>query len=53
LGFRFLRLTTLAVSPENRERAFSAHFQSQVDAGLFAPGDTTIEQLRVVAQEQV
>jgi len=53
LGFRFLRLTTLAVSPENRERAFSAHFQSQVDAGLFAPRDTTIEQLRSVAQEQV
>lgn len=52
-GFRFLRLTTLAVSPQNRRRAFSTHFQSQVDAGLFAPGEATIEQLRRVAQEQL
>jgi hypothetical protein len=53
LGFRFLRLTTLAVSPANRARAFSSHFQSQVDAGLFAPGETTIQQLRRVAEEQL
>lgn len=52
-GFRFLRLTTLAVSPQNRRRAFTAHFQSQVDAGLFAPGEATIEQLRRVAEEQL
>lgn len=52
-GFRFLRLTTLAVSPQNRRRAFSTHFQSQVDAGLFAPGEATIEQLRRVAEEQL
>jgi hypothetical protein len=52
-GFRFLRLTTLAVSPQNRRRAFSTHFQSQVDAGLFAPGEATIEQLRRVAEEQM
>jgi hypothetical protein len=53
IGFRFLRLTTLAVSPQNRRRAFTAHFQSQVDAGLFAPGEATIEQLLRVAQEQL
>jgi hypothetical protein len=53
VGFRFLRLTTLAVSPQNRRRAFSSHFQSQVDAGLFAPGEATIEQLLRVAQEQL
>lgn len=52
-GFRFLRLTTLAVSPKNRRRAFTSHFQSQVDAGLFAPGEATIEQLRRVAEEQL
>lgn len=52
-GFRFLRLTTLAVSPPHRQRAFSAHFQAQVDAGLFNPGETTIRQLREVAAEQL
>ena len=52
-GFRFLRLTTLAVSPSNRRRAFTTHFQSQVDAGLFAPGEATIEQLRRIAEEQL
>jgi hypothetical protein len=53
VGFRFLRLTTLAVSPQNRRRAFTTHFQSQVDAGLFAPGEATIAQLRRVAEEQL
>lgn len=52
-GFRLLRLTTLAVSPEHRRRAFTTHFQSQVDAGLYAPAETTIAQLRRVAQEQL
>lgn len=52
-GFRFLRLTTLAVTPAHRKRAFSSHFQSQVDAGLFAPGEATVEQLRAVAREQL
>lgn len=52
-GFRFLRLTTLAVSPPHRKRAFSAHFQAQVDAGLFTPGETTIRQLRRIAEEQL
>lgn len=52
-GFRFLRLTTLAISPPNRQRAFTAHFQSQLDAGLFAPGEATIQQLRRVAEDQL
>lgn len=52
-GFRFLRLTTLCVSPQHRERAFSTHFRSQLAAGLFAPGETTIDQLRRVAEDQL
>lgn len=52
-GFRFLRLTTLAVSPANRARAYTAHFQAQVAAGLFAPGRVTVEQLAQIAREQV
>lgn len=52
-GFRFLRLTTLAVAPEHRARAFTSHYQSQVSAGLYAPGQATIEQVRRVAQEQL
>lgn len=51
-GFRFLRLSTLAVSPKHRERAFTTHFQAQVAAGLFAPGETTIEQLHRLASRQ-
>jgi hypothetical protein len=47
-GFRLLRLTTLAVSPEHRARAFSAHFQAQVQAGLFEPDTTELQQLRAL-----
>lgn len=52
-GFWFLRLTTLAVSPTNRARAFGNHFKQQIQNGLFNPGVTTIKQLRDVAMEQV
>lgn len=52
-GFRFLRLTTLAVSPANRRRAFSSHFEAQVDGGLFEPGGATIEQIERLTQEQL
>ena len=52
-GFRFLRLSTLAVSPQHRARAFTAHFQAQLDAGLFAPGEATIEQIRRLAASQL
>lgn len=52
-GFWFLRLTTLAVSPENRARAFNAHFKQQVDNGLFSPGTTQLNQLLSIASEQI
>jgi hypothetical protein len=52
-GFRFLRLSTLAVSPWHRARAFTTHFQAQVVAGLFAPHEATIEQLRRLAESQL
>lgn len=52
-AFRFLRLTTLAVSPENRRRAFTEHFEAQVRGGLFSPGTVTIDQIARVAGMQV
>jgi hypothetical protein len=50
---RLLRLTTLAVAPEDRARAFSDHFQQQLDNGLFSPESTRIEQLHEFALEQL
>ncbi|OTG81038.1 hypothetical protein [Acinetobacter sp. ANC 4648] len=52
-GFWFLRLTTLAISPENRQRAFTSHFKQQIDNGLFSPGTTQLAQLKSVALEQI
>ncbi len=52
-GFRFLRFTTLAVSPANRARAFSSHFQAQLDAPLYRPAQATIQQLHAVALLQL
>ena len=52
-GWWFLRLTTLAVSPQNRKRAFSTHFQQQVDNGLYSPGTTDLQQLIDVAIAQL
>jgi hypothetical protein len=52
-GFRFLRLTTLSISPENRRRAFTRHFDAQVEGGLFAPGSVTIGDLKRGAEEQL
>ena len=52
-GARLLRLTTLTANPMDRARAFSAHFQQQIDSGLFSPDTTTIEQLIEFAHEQV
>ena len=43
---RFLRLTTLAVSPKVRQRAFSAQFEAQVRSNMLSPGSTTIDDLR-------
>lgn len=51
-GFWFLRLTTLAISPKNRARAFSTHFKQQVQNGLFNPETTVVSQLMDVAQQQ-
>ncbi|MEC7118651.1 MAG: hypothetical protein VXW65_01955 [Pseudomonadota bacterium] len=52
-GFYLLRLTTLAVSPANRKRAFNAHFDQQVANGLFSPKTTTVEQLMAIALAQL
>ncbi|EPG37321.1 hypothetical protein [Acinetobacter colistiniresistens] len=52
-GFWFLRLTTLAVSPENRARAFGYHFKQQVDNGLFRPDSTELSQLMDIAHDQI
>lgn len=52
-GFWFLRLTTLAVSPKNRARAFGYHFKQQVDNGLFRPDSTELSQLMEIAQDQI
>ena len=52
-GFWFLRLTTLAVSPVHRKRAFTTHFDQQVANGLYSPGTTELEQLYLVALSQI
>lgn len=52
-AFRFLRLTTLAVSPAARQRAFTTHFEAQVRGGLFSPGSVTIDDLDRIALRQV
>jgi hypothetical protein len=43
---RFLRLTTLAVSPAVRRRAFSSQFEAQLRGDMLSPATTTIEDLR-------
>lgn len=52
-GGRFLRLTTLAVAPVDRARAFSTHFKQQIDGGLFSPDTTTIDQLAELARNSL
>lgn len=52
-GFWFLRLTTLAVSPQYRARAFGYHFKQQVDNGLFRPDSTELSQLMDIAKDQI
>ena len=42
---RFLRLTTLAVPPKVRPRAFSTQFETQVRGDMLSPATTTIEDL--------
>lgn len=43
---RFLRLTTLAVAPADRERAFSSQFKRQVVGNMLSPATTTLDDLR-------
>ncbi|MCB1605636.1 MAG: hypothetical protein KDI71_01475 [Xanthomonadales bacterium] len=43
---RFLRLTTLAVPPEIRRRAFSAQMDAQVRLNMVSPLTTTLDDLR-------
>jgi len=50
---RFLRLTTLAVSPAARARAFSAQFEAQRRNDLLSPATTTIDDLRTFARTRL
>lgn len=49
---RFLRLTTLAVSPNNRQRAFSSQFKRQVVGNMLSPASTTLDHLRQFADSR-
>lgn len=52
-GFRFLRLTTLSVSPKNRVRAFTTHVERQLDAsGFYDPLNTLLDDLVETARAQ-
>ena len=52
-GFRFLRLTTLSVSPQNRHRAFGNHLAGQLaDSAFFDPANTRLPDLCRLANEQ-
>ncbi len=50
---RFLRLTTLAVSPEARQRAFSVQVDEQIRSDFFSPLLTTIEHLQAFARDEL
>lgn len=50
---RFLRLTSLTVSPEVRQRAFSAQLDAQVRGDMLSPRTTTIEDLHAFASAQL
>lgn len=51
-GFKFLRLSTLSVSPDNRARAFNAHLKMQLEGSpFFDPLNTTLLDILQVAQE--
>lgn len=52
VSFWFLRITTLAISPKNRARAFSMHFKQQVQNGLLNPEITELSQLISIAKKQ-
>lgn len=48
---RFLRITTLAVTPQNRERAFSTQFKRQQMLNMLSPATTTLDDLRHFAHD--
>lgn len=50
---RFLRLTSLAVSPKVRQRAFSAQLDAQIRGDMLSPQTTTIEDLQTFASAQL
>lgn len=50
--FWFLRLTTLAISPQNRERTFTTHYKQQIQNGLMDPEGTQLSQLVEIAKRQ-
>lgn len=50
---RFLRLTSLAVSPQMRQRAFSAQLDAQIRGNMLSPRTTTIEDLQTFASAQL
>lgn len=49
----YMRLTTLAVPPEIRERAFSVQFKRQLSANMLSPHSTTIQNLVNAADKRV
>jgi hypothetical protein len=49
---RFLRLTTLAVEPPIRARAFSAQLEAQVRGRMLSPASTTLAELRGFARRE-
>ena len=52
-GFRFLRLSTLSVSPRNRVRAFNNHLNRQLEGSpFFDPLNTTLADLHRMARRQ-
>ncbi len=50
---RFLRLTTLAVPPQSRQRAFHVQVEAQLRANMLSPTVTTIAQLRQFALNEL
>lgn len=52
-GFEFLRLTTLAVQPENRERAFGSHLSFQGKNAMPGYDSVTIEQYKSFVSDKM
>lgn len=50
---RFLRLSTLSVSPQDRPRVFSRQFAHQVQMDFLSPASTTIADLDAFARAQI